>query len=251
MKALAEFRAPLPGMKLPSLSRRAAIAGAALLLVVCAGFAARGKIAVKKVWVEGNSHASEKEILSIAGVQPGDPWLLFDAAGVKRRVRTHPWIDDVVVGRPWPGSVRLAVRENVPVALLDWGGERHGLAEDMKILPAHAADSSALPQIRGFTHRGKRGIDLEALERALIYVKALRRERTVSSIPVILTLHPSGRDVLAAPGMGIDVVLEEAIPPEILIKNFAAFLETLDSPGECRGTLRVFSKTTAVWAGKV
>jgi hypothetical protein len=259
-KAWLEIRTALAWVKIPRPNRRALAAGVLVLALGVILLAARGKVAallddsrlaVKSITVEGNQHAESKDILALAGLRSGDSWVFLDAGAIRRRARVHPWVDDVVVERPWIGKVRLKVREHVPIALLDWGGVKRGIAQDMEILPASPADSSALPRIRGVFHRTKRGIDLGALERALAYVDAIRRERGVSSLPLVLTMNPSGRDEIQIESIGVDVILEEPLSPEIAVRNVAAFLETLDSPGECRGTLHVFSKTAAVWAAKV
>jgi hypothetical protein len=261
-KSWEEIRAALAWARIPipHLDRRAVIFTGVGLVVVMTLFVCRGKITallnhprlqVRSIAVEGNRYADSGEILKLSGLRQGQSWVLLDAGAVRRRARVHPWVDDVVVERPWLGKVRLKVRESVPVAHLDFGGASRGLAADLKILPSSPADSSDLPQIRGIFTGSRRGIDLPSLERALSYVRAIRRERGVASLPIVLTMNPSGRDEILLESMGVDVILEEPLSPEIAVRNVAAFLETLDSPGECRGTLHVFSKTAAVWAAKV
>ena len=148
-------------------------------------FAMRGKVAalldhprfaVQSIAVVGNRFANPDEILAMTGLRTGISWVFLDAGAIRRRARVHPWVDDVVVERPWIGKVRLKVRENVPIAHLDWGGAKRGIAADMQILPASPADSTDLPEIRGVFSRTRRGIDLPSLERALSYVHAIRRE---------------------------------------------------------------------------
>ncbi len=199
----------------------------------------------------GAKHAAVGAIESIAGIRVGDPWLALDPGAARRRVRTHPWVADVSIERPWIGRVKIVVEECVPVALVSWAGRPHGLADDLTILPPALADSSAaggvLPRIAGLASRGKKGMDVTALERAAEYIGAIRRERLVAQYPVQLTMDPSGRDVIEVDGKGLEVVLEEPVAPRLAVRNLAAFLETLDAPGECRGTLHLYSKATAVW----
>lgn len=256
----AEIRSAFPWIRIPRPGRLALVCAGSGLIFGIALFAARGKVAallnhprlqVRSIAVEGNRYAESEEILALTGLKTGTSWVLLDAGSIRRRARVHPWVDDVVVERPWIGKVRLEVRESVPVAHLDWAGAPRGVAADMRILPASPADSCALPEIRGVFSRNRRGIDLPSLERALSYVRAIRRERGVAQLPIVLTMNPGGRDQILLESMGVDVILEEPLSPEIAVRNVAAFLETLDSPGECRGTLHVFSKTAAVWAAKV
>ncbi len=255
------LRIPAPARaKHPGVVLGTALGCVALAVLACGAVASRSalarvlrhpRLAVSDVAVVGARHAASAAIARLAGIGAGDPWLLVDAGAARRRVRTHPWIEDATIERPWFGRVRIVVRECVPVALVSWGGVSHGLASDLTILPPAPVDTArvgvALPVIAGVGSRGKRGIDLSSLERAVAYVQAIRREKLVAQYPVQLRMDPSGRDVIEVDGKGLEVVLEEPIAPVLAVRNLAAFLETLDSPGECRGTLHVFSGATAVW----
>jgi hypothetical protein len=257
----AALRIPAPARaKHPGVILGIALGCGMLAILACGAAASRGalarmlrhpRLAVSDVAVVGTRHAASPAIARLAGIRPGDPWFFADVGAARRRVRTHPWVEDATIERPWIGHVRIVVRECVPVALVSWGGVSHGLASDLTILPPAPADTAraatALPVIAGVGARGKRGIDLGSLERAAAYVQAIRREKLVAQFPVRLRMDPSGRDVIEVDGKGLEVVLETPIAPVLAVRNLAAFLETLDSPGECRGTLHVFSGATAVW----
>lgn len=257
-KAWTELRAAL---RLPEPARprvRVLVAGGLVLVLVAMTFAFRDRITelsrhprlrLASIEVVGNRRTEAAEIVRLSGLKEGAPWLTLDTDRARRFLRTHPWVDDVRVERPWIGRVKIAVRECVPVAVLEWAGTRHGLAEDMRILPAEADSGGVLPTIRGVASRSKRGIDLASYERAFEYVGAIRRESGVAHLPVIVTLDPAGRDVILVESKGVEAILEEPVPPSQAVKNLAAFLETLDTPGSVRGTLHVFSGTTAVWTG--
>jgi hypothetical protein len=158
-----------------------ALAGAVIVILGCAAWASGGRLArwarhprlaVSLVEVVGAHHAGAAAIERVAGIRAGDPWLLVDASAARRRVRTHPWVEDATIERPWIGRVKIVVRECVPVALVSWGGRPHGLASDLTILPPAPVDTSrvraALPVIAGVAARGKRGIDLGSLERGAV-----------------------------------------------------------------------------------
>jgi cell division septal protein FtsQ len=240
---------------------RAAAAAGACALLAAGAVAARHvasravhhpRLAVGEVVVEGARRAAPAEIAALAGVRAGDPWLTIDAAAARRRIRTHPWVEDVSIERPWIGRVKIVVREEIPVARLEWGGRTHGLAKDLTILPPAPADSasslvSALPSIEGVAPRARQKLNVGVLERAQVYVAAIRRERELTRQSVRLTMDASGRDVISVREKGLEVVLEEPIAPEVAVQNLVSFLETLDAPGECRGTLHVYSAATAVW----
>ena len=72
---------------------------------------------VRSVRVEGVRHLSAEEVERAAAVPPGAN-LWDDLAPVAARVRAHPLVKDVEVGRRFPGTLRLSVVEREPVALL-------------------------------------------------------------------------------------------------------------------------------------
>lgn len=204
------------------------------------------RLAVRSLEVNGLQRIGQEEFFRLAGVSSGDPWLLVDAEEVRRRLLMHPWIDEVKLERPWLGQVQFVVQECVPVALLEWGGTIHGVARDMRILPA-IPEETRLPRIRGVGHRTRPGLHFESFERAFRYVGAIHDEGELEGLDVVVTLDPTGHDTITVQEKELDVILEEPVAPEDAVRNLAAFLETLETPGTSRGSLHVFSKTTAVW----
>ena len=62
------------------------------------------------------------EVRRVAGVAPGDPWLLVDPAAVRQRIAELPSVASVGVRRTWPDTVTLRVAPRRTVAFLDVGG---------------------------------------------------------------------------------------------------------------------------------
>lgn len=226
---------------------------AAAGLVVAAGViggrwaVAHPALAVRQVVVTGTEKASATEIAALAGIVPGEPWLKLDLESARLRVRTHPWVEDVRVFRPSPGTVRLDVREFEPIAAVEVAGSLYGLTRELTIVPEAGEDG--LPLIAGAFVKGRQdaGALNELLARGIAYVRALSSLGFLEGRHVELVVRPDAPDRIRLEGGAFTAVVEGVIPPPRVARNVAAFLENLDAPGEVRGTLRLVSPATAVW----
>ena len=207
--------------------------------------AAHPSLAVKTVEVVAGPHVAEKEILRLARLAPGESWLDVPVREVRFRVRSHPWVEDVKVRRPWPGRVRLIVRECVPIARVSIAGREYALAADLRVLPGPAASEEPLPLVEA--GEKKRPLDEECLSRALAYVQALREIGISGEEPVEVVTSPSRPDRIRLPSRGFSARIEVGVPTGRAARNVRAFLESVDEVGGSRGTLRVISEGTAVW----
>jgi hypothetical protein len=204
---------------------------------------------IREIEVTGGERVPAEEILELSGLREGESWLAIDRDAVGRRIRSSPWVESVAVRRPWPGRVRLEVRECRALARVIVEGSSYGVASDLRILPGLApADLDALPLIRG-DRRG--GLDPAALARGVRWVETLLRCRLARDEPVEVELGredlESGTDRIRFPDRDFTVQIENAVSPESAVRNVAAFLEKLDASGASRGTLRLMSEGTAVW----
>jgi hypothetical protein len=101
----------------------AVVAGGAAAAVVYAPAMAVDAVAVE---VAGSDEVAAAELAAeverVAGVAPGDPWLLVDPSAVRRRVEALPAVGSVGVRRTWPDAVTIQVAPRRTVALLDLEG---------------------------------------------------------------------------------------------------------------------------------
>ncbi|MBA2667473.1 MAG: FtsQ-type POTRA domain-containing protein [Trueperaceae bacterium] len=101
---------------------------------------------VERVEVLGAAHRTSGEIMRLADVAPGDPFLWVTSFRARALIR-DPWVLQARITRHWPDTIAIAVRERVPV-LSD--GER-AWAIDGILLPGLAIDAHAvLPRIEGW-----------------------------------------------------------------------------------------------------
>ncbi|MFN2322494.1 MAG: cell division protein FtsQ/DivIB [Trueperaceae bacterium] len=145
-------------------------------------------VAVSRFWpsvdrleVLGHEHLSRTEVLRLANLAPGDPFLWVTRFRT-RALLDDPWVLQARVTRHWPDTVAVAVWERVPV-LFDG---TLGYAADGTSLPGVEPDAAAsLPRLEGW---GTPRLD-EALE--LLGMLGPREPR-------VITYGPEGFEVVLA-----------------------------------------------------
>lgn len=100
---------------------------------------------VTRIEVSGAEHYSDEEVLRLARLSPGDPFLWVTSSKIRRLVR-DPWILGVRVIRHWPDTISLTLWERWPVAT---DGERVW-AMDGTVLPDASEPKASLVQIDGW-----------------------------------------------------------------------------------------------------
>jgi cell division protein FtsQ len=76
---------------------------------------------VDRVQVAGADRTAVATVRWAAGIARGDALLTLDEAGAEQRVEELPWVAEADVVRDWPGTVRVAVTERTPAALVQLG----------------------------------------------------------------------------------------------------------------------------------
>lgn len=89
-------------------------------------------LVVRHVEVSGAALAPRDRIVAAAGIRLGVPMARLDTGEVRARVERLREVESAEVRRDWPATVRIVVRERVPVAVLERGGrferlDRHGV----------------------------------------------------------------------------------------------------------------------------
>jgi cell division protein FtsQ len=80
---------------------------------------ASDRLRVGKVEVSGQHFLSEGEVRELLGPAVGENILGLDIAGLKARLRSSPWVADATVSRTLPDTLRVTIRERVPLALAE------------------------------------------------------------------------------------------------------------------------------------
>ena len=138
--------------------------GAALLIAVSllwTGYSkvmASERLRVGKVEVRGGHFLSEGEVRELLGPAVGENILSLDIEGLKARLRASPWVADATVSRTLPDTVRVEIRERLPLALAEM--ERLYLMDgDGALIDIYGPRTAGfdLPIVRGLAH-----VDAEA-----------------------------------------------------------------------------------------
>jgi cell division protein FtsQ len=94
----------------------------------------------QNVEVVGNRRTSSAQILNAAGVAPHVSIWLQNTGAIARRIQAIPYIGAASVHRVPPASLRIAVTEREPFAVLKSGPESAIVDRDLRVLEPAAGD---------------------------------------------------------------------------------------------------------------
>ncbi len=77
---------------------------------------------IREISVRGLKELTEKDILTMANIQPRSNILAVNIDAVMKRVSVNPWIKNIYVGRELPNRLVLDIRERTPIALVKQAG---------------------------------------------------------------------------------------------------------------------------------
>lgn len=133
--------------------RRILALAVVLLLVVAAVAATRSPLLdVDRIAVDGAARSGAGAVRTASGIAVGDPLVSLDAAAAARRIEALPWVADASVSRSWRGTVRIAVRERTPIAVVGEGASARLVDAAGRVLAAaRPAERDRLPRVAGAT----------------------------------------------------------------------------------------------------
>ncbi|GAA4103613.1 hypothetical protein GCM10022214_82400 [Actinomadura miaoliensis] len=104
-------------------------------------------LVVRTVEITGTELAPRDRIVAAAGVRLGVPMVRLGTEEARARLERLREVESATVERRWPTTVRIVVRERVPVAVVQRGGryyrlDRHGVA-----VADGASRPSGLPEL--------------------------------------------------------------------------------------------------------
>jgi cell division protein FtsQ len=105
---------------------------------------------VTSIALSGVHQLSGGAVLELAGVNEHTSLLTLDAAAVRTRLKSNPWIADATVLKLYPGQLNIALTERKPFALWQKGGKISVIAADGAVLePYDGSRFTALPLVVG------------------------------------------------------------------------------------------------------
>ena len=105
-------------------------------------------LAARQVRVTGLDRLARSQVVATARVPLGTPLARVDLGAVRTRVARIPSVRAVDVSRSWPHTVRIDVRERVPVAVIDRGHGLQALDRSGVTFGHYAHQPPGLPLVR-------------------------------------------------------------------------------------------------------
>ncbi|RFS85304.1 cell division protein FtsQ [Actinomadura spongiicola] len=104
-------------------------------------------LVVRHVEVTGSALAPRDRIVAAAGVDLGTPMARLATGAVRERVERLREVESAEVERDWPGTVRIVVRERVPVAVVERGGRYHQVDRNGVVVADGESRPAGLPTL--------------------------------------------------------------------------------------------------------
>jgi cell division protein FtsQ len=89
---------------------------------------------ITAVAINGRKQLSQDEVLAIGGVNGRSSLLFLDAAAVRDKLKSNPWIADATVLKLYPGELQIDISERSAFALWQQDGRLSVIADDGAVL---------------------------------------------------------------------------------------------------------------------
>ena len=89
---------------------------------------ANAGLELRKTLVHGRSHTPEETLITAANLIIGTPILGIDLHKLHASIKEIGWVEDAIVERRLPSTIRITLRERVPIALLQ-NNDQHKLID--------------------------------------------------------------------------------------------------------------------------
>lgn len=191
-------------------------------------------LSIKGIAVSGVERVAREDVVELSGIKEGQNILSFSEDAVIANLKANPWIESAEVGRNFPDTVEIIVRERAPVVLVKL--EALYLMDSQGVIfKRYSAeeDSLDLPVVTGLSPQnlGNRERDLEARLLELISVLTNRRGFNITRVSEISIDPNHGLSLFTLEeGVRLDVGTGEF---EEKLASFEKILETRD--GVLRG----------------
>jgi cell division protein FtsQ len=105
---------------------------------------------ITTVAINGRKQLSQDEVLAIGGVNGRSSLLFLDAATVRDKLKTNPWIADATILKLYPGRLQIDIVERTAFALWQQDGRLSVISDDGAVLePYMSRRFVSLPLVVG------------------------------------------------------------------------------------------------------
>ncbi len=94
---------------------------------------------ITTVAINGRKQLTQDEVLAIGGVNGRSSLLFLDAAVVRDKLKTNPWIADATVLKLYPGQLQIDITERSPFALWQQDGRLSVISDDGAVLEPYVS----------------------------------------------------------------------------------------------------------------
>lgn len=98
----------------------------AIVVVAFLGVRQSSLFTIQNVTVTGVTHITSTAMAELAAVPTGSTLLRVDTAGIKSRLLTNAWVEDVSINRVLPDTLELAITERTVSAVVEVPGQDGG-----------------------------------------------------------------------------------------------------------------------------
>ncbi len=167
---------------------------------LCDAAANRAGFRISEVALSGEHEVGREDILTLAGITGRSSLLFLDAARMRARLVTNPWIADATVLKLYPSRLRIEIKERKAFALWQKDGRVAPIAADGTVLESYVSQRfKTLPQVVG------KGAEKQAAD----FLQLLSRYPDIARLVEASVLVAERRWNLHLQG-GIEVLLPEA-----------------------------------------
>lgn len=103
----------------------------------------------ENIEVSGECRLSPEEILEAAGIQKGVNLVSLNLKTLRNKLLSHPWIAEADVRRTFPKQIEIRIREQEPVAVLNFGKQFLINGDGVIFKEAHSLEITGLPLLSG------------------------------------------------------------------------------------------------------
>ncbi|MBK8693739.1 MAG: FtsQ-type POTRA domain-containing protein [Deltaproteobacteria bacterium] len=114
------------------------------------------QLGARTLEVTGISHCSREEVLAAARLTVGSNVLAVDLERAARQIERLPWVARATVTRQLPDTLRVAIEERAPAALVAVGGLYLASADGTLFKRAEPGDPVDLPVVTGLSRESFR-----------------------------------------------------------------------------------------------
>jgi cell division protein FtsQ len=105
---------------------------------------------ITAVAINGGKQLTQDEVLAVGGVNGRSSLLFLDAAVVRDKLKTNPWIAEATVLKFYPGQLQIDITERSAFALWQQGGRLSVISDDGAVLEPYVSRRFlALPLVVG------------------------------------------------------------------------------------------------------